>query len=152
MIIGPFDQNIEMVAESESIPYLITSQHAQQAMGYGEYTYFMLPEKDDIHRAILDVVDAFEWKDNAVIYDSTDGKISEPTLSIFGVLSSLHYFLIIYSRLADCQYKQIIPVKVVLYINPCEFGETEHSSCPRYSLERQSDCGISFVKDSYFRC
>lgn len=79
-VVGAFDPAIQLVAEGEGIPYLVTSEHEQHVFQDRKYTFFMLPEKEDVNRAVLDVVDAFQWSDSAVIYDSTDGKF---LLSIF---------------------------------------------------------------------
>ena len=72
-IVGHFDVTMAMLADDLGIPYLVTSSPQQTTWPHHNFTFYMLPPPGIVHSAVKDIVDAYRWRESAVLYDDDTG-------------------------------------------------------------------------------
>ncbi len=76
-IIGYYDKLVAIAAEKSETPFLTTTLWSGAT---GKFTFHMLPRAGEITQPIVEVMQAYNWRTVAVIYEETLGVVHLLTL------------------------------------------------------------------------
>jgi len=84
VLIGPYSPVLQLIAEADGLPYLITTAMISNTFIFDSPTttttskssLLMVPTRQQLTQAIADLVVQMQWKDTAVIYDNDDGMMT----------------------------------------------------------------------------